>query len=105
MPDTATQIREYYEAITLRVDPDEILEDSIEPVVAPAFRPRWFRGPVVATGVAILVLLLIGGVAWLVGSDGEDVADEPVPVTTLQQPNTTIPAGVSTSPDLWHRSH
>ena len=92
MPDTATQIRDYYEAITLRVDPDEILEDSIEPVVAPAFRSPWFRGPVVATGVAILVLLVIGGVAWLVGSDGEDVVDDPAPVATLQQPNTTIPA-------------
>lgn len=92
MPDTATQIREYYEAITLRVDPDEILEDSIEPVVAPAFRRRWFRGPLVAAAAAAAVLLIVGGVAVLLRAVQSEapVVDEPdTPV--VEEPETLGP--------------
>ncbi len=92
MPNTATQIRDYYEAITLRVDPDEILEDSIEPVVAPAFRRRWFRGPLVAAAAAAAVLLIVGGVAVLLRAVQSEapVVDEPdTPV--VEEPETLVP--------------
>lgn len=94
MSDTATQIRNYYEAVTVRVDADEILEQWVELTPRSPRRPTWLRGPVIAVGVAVLLVLVIGIVAVLGGGE-EPLIDEPEPTTTTVT-DTSVPIGLPT---------
>ncbi len=70
------------------------------PARAPQHRiPNW----AVAVGAAVAVFILIGGVVWLVGGNGSDVVDEPMPVTTsvAVTPTTIAPSAPVFVPDAW----
>ena len=89
MSDLATRIRDYYDAAADPVSATEIFGQHVAPLQPVR---RQYRPAAVAGAAALLVLIAIGGAAWL-GSlgGGGDIADESEPVVT------TAPAPVATS--------
>lgn len=87
MIDIDRQIRDYYESIVVDVEIDDIAVPS--PATVP--RVRRATGWAVAAVAAILMLLLIGGVAWLLRTpDGPAApADEPQPTVEVPGVPTT----------------
>jgi hypothetical protein len=56
-----------------------------------------WRGPLIAVGTAVAILVVVVGSLLLFGGDEADVVDEPIP-TTLMPPVTTVPVTEATSP-------
>lgn len=56
-----------------------------------------WRGPLIAVGTAVAILVFVVGSLLLLGGDDADVIDEPIP-TTLVPPATTVPVTEATSP-------
>ena len=81
MPDTATQIRNYYEEITIRVTADEILEPAV-PITPLA--PRRFPPALVAGVTAAVVILILGSLGLWLASSRSDI--EPATSSTSLPP-------------------
>ena len=82
MPDLKVQLAQYLDHVVERVDLEDILEERIgAPDVRPVPQPlvqRSSRGWVYALASAAVVLLLVGGLAWLARPTGEqDVVEQP----------------------------
>lgn len=92
MPDTATQIRDYYRAIAIRVEPEEILEPWTALSPEPPPSPRRLRGPVMAFGVLVILVALIAFAAYLLPST-DPVIEELEPTTTVA-PTTVVPTTI-----------
>ena len=92
MPDTATQIRDYYEGIVVRVTADEIL-DPAQPIASPV-PPRRLPGALVAVAAAALVLVLVGSLGfWLASSEPSIEPATTPPVTEpAVEPPPTLPS-------------
>ena len=89
MPDTGTQIRDYYDEIVIRVGVNEILEPA-HPITPVA--PRRFPGALVAGLAAAAVLLIVGSLGlWLA---------IPQSSTEPDSSSTTVPPEPPTLPDL-----
>ena len=89
MPDTGTQIRDYYDEIVIRLDVDEILEPA-HPITPVA--PRRVPGALVAGLAAAAVLLIVGSLGlWLAIPQS---STEPV------SSSTTVPPEPPTLPDV-----
>jgi hypothetical protein len=110
MSDFATRITTLVDASAPPVDIEELvrqLESGTEtlgtsPVLPPGRAPGW----AVAVGAAVAVVVLIGGVVWLVGGTGTDVVEEPTVTTTYPVPTTVAPVPVPPTPpivDVWQR--
>lgn len=56
-----------------------------------------WRGPLIAIGTAVAILVMFVGSLLLLSGDEADVVDEPIP-TTLVPPVTTVPVTEATSP-------
>ena len=67
------------------------------PAVACPLPASGFRGPLIAVGTAVAVLVVVVGSLLLFGGDEADVFDQPIP-TTLVPPVTTVPVTEATSP-------
>lgn len=99
--DLKTQIRDFAQEFGSGLPPVE-LEDlidqqvAIEPRAPKRRRPSW----AVALVAAVVVLVLVGGVAWLVSSLGGEsappITQTPAPSTTLSTPSTTPSTILST---------
>jgi penicillin-binding protein 1A len=79
MPDLGSQLRDYYELVVERVDPDQVRR-------ATPNRTGWARGLLVA-GMAAAVTILVLGLVWLVRPDDSDPAELPPPSSVV--PTTT----------------
>ncbi len=89
--DLNTQIRGYAEYFDTTLEPVELEELLSRHVALEPLPSRRQRGWVVALASAVAVLILIGGVAWLVRSlDNPRVITEPTTPTTTG-PSTTVP--------------
>ncbi len=107
MPDLGNQIREYLDETAPPVEMEEILTKRIgaEPVrpIRPREPKRRLSGWAVGLAAGAVVLLLIGGVTWLVRSPGgvigPVITQPPVPtVTTVHTPTTTVPTPTTVVP-------
>ncbi len=103
MSDIKTQLRSYLET-TPEVTFDEIMMATTPSTGAEAemVRPRsrrsgLWRGPLIAVGTAVAILLVAIGSLLLLRGDDADVVEEPIP-TTLVPPATTVPVTEATSP-------
>jgi hypothetical protein len=72
----------YLDEVLPTITADEIQAETHP--IAPYESTKWRRRPVlVAVTAAIATMVLIGGVAWLIGGTESEVVDDPIPVTTL----------------------
>ncbi|MGB9358408.1 MAG: hypothetical protein WCC01_07610 [Acidimicrobiia bacterium] len=98
MSDFATRITTLVDAEAPPIDIEELvrrLESGTDIVgTSPVRRQRRATNWAVAVGAAIVVFVMIGGFAWLIGGTGPDVIDEPTP-TTAAIPSTTAPASTT----------
>ncbi len=71
-----------------RVPPGETTVRSDEPTITDG--PRRVRPPLILVAAAVVaVALLIGGLMWALAPDGDDLAAEPEPTTTLASDSST----------------
>ena len=77
MSDLRTQLQSYIEANVERVDIDDVIATlPNQPVVDR--KPRWRSRPVwMFAFSAVAVVVLIGGIAWLTGDTGSEIANQP----------------------------
>jgi hypothetical protein len=72
----------YLDEVLPTITADEILAETH--TIVPHESAKRRMGPaLVALTAAIATMMLIGGVAWLIGGNGSVVVDEPMPVATL----------------------
>ena len=99
MPELATQLREYLDATAPPVELEEIFSTPVGELPVRPLRPRRPRRPIpawaYALAAAVVVLLLIGGAAWLVRANRQVEPAEPTVTTAV--PTTTLP-GTTTAP-------
>ena len=87
--------REHFDEPLPTIEAEQIIERVTRPLGSPLEpskprRPRW----AVALAAGVVVLLLVGGIAWLAGLFGgttQPVIDSPAPSVTTQLTTTTIP--------------
>jgi hypothetical protein len=72
----------YLDEVLPTITADEIQAETY-PIVPPEPAKLRMRPALVAVTAAIATMVLIGGVAWLLGGTGSEAVDEPIPVTTL----------------------
>ena len=106
--DLKTQVREYTEFFVSTVEPvglNEILDhlvgdEGVQPIgPMVADRPRGLR---VALLAAAVILIVVGGVTWLIrfGGDVEPVEEPSVTTTLGEEPSTTTSVPQATPGDL-----
>lgn len=107
MDDLSTQLREYLDATSPAVEAEDILaaptgDGPVRPL-QPRITPRVFAGSAYAVAAAFAVLVLVGGLAWLLRVDPTTPPATPAPSaapTTIADSTTaptTTPPGFATA--------
>ena len=98
MSDLATEIRNHYESILVRVDEEELIARRTERLTPPSPAPRRLPGWAVAASTAVVVLL-VGGLLLSLAPFGDDrlsPSDGPTATTTVPLGPEFAPADLGT---------
>ena len=97
MSDLGTQLRDHYDSVTVLIEPEDVIEGRVPITLHRRRRYPTLRTRVLAAATAaVLVLLLVGGVAWLVANRDDPI--EPAEQTTLVTTPQTVPPTTAASP-------
>lgn len=99
MSDLGAQLKDHYDSITVLFEPEDVIEGRVPITLQRRLYPTVRTRVLAAVTAAVLVLLLVGGVAWLVANRDDPVepAEQPTLVTTPQTAPPTAAASPATS--------